>query len=150
MVAINVVEKIRSFLFGGFNKTIDSIGNAIDKNITNDEERQQLKNELAKIISEWQTLLLQSFINEQLSDKKGNWFQRSWRPILLLTFGFILVVNYALFPMFGKNAVQFPPEYWTFLDIIVPTAVIARTVDKMKTTFDSLTPKNKHDKNVNG
>lgn len=38
-----------NFLTGGASKLVDSIGEAIDKNITSDEERGRLRNELAKI-----------------------------------------------------------------------------------------------------
>ena len=38
-----------SFLTGGASTLIDSLGNAIDKNITSDEERGKLRNELVKL-----------------------------------------------------------------------------------------------------
>lgn len=42
-----------SFLTGGASGLVDSIGNAIDKNITSDEERLKLRNELVKLNQEF-------------------------------------------------------------------------------------------------
>lgn len=41
-----------TLLAAPLNKIIDSIGNAIDKNVTNDEEKRQLKNQLKQIIAD--------------------------------------------------------------------------------------------------
>lgn len=44
-----------SFLTGGASELVDSIGNAIDKNITSDEERGKLRNELVKLNQDFVT-----------------------------------------------------------------------------------------------
>lgn len=42
-----------SFLTGGAGSLVDSIGNAIDNNVTSDEERMKLRNELVKLNQEF-------------------------------------------------------------------------------------------------
>jgi len=42
-------DKLTNLFSSGVEKVIDSVGNAIDKNVTNDEERQQLTNALIEI-----------------------------------------------------------------------------------------------------
>lgn len=53
-----------SFLTGGAGNLVDSIGNAIDKNITSDEERLKLRNELVKAQQDF-TLKAMEFDKEQ-------------------------------------------------------------------------------------
>jgi len=44
-----MLDKLTGFFSSGIDKVIDSVGSAIDKNVTNDEERLAKKNELEKL-----------------------------------------------------------------------------------------------------
>lgn len=130
---MTVWAKVAGLFSGGLDKTIDSAGNLVDKIVTNDGEKQQLKNELTGLITNGFESITSVVRDLALADANGNFLQRSWRPLLLLSFGFVLLINYTIFPMFGKQAVLFPSEFWTFLQIIVPTSVLSRSFDKFQT-----------------
>lgn len=127
---MGIFTKAADLFSGGIDKTIESAGKLVDNITTTDEEKQTLKNELAKIINDGFTTTANVVRDVTIADQTGNWLQRSWRPILLLLFGFVLLVNYTIFPMINRPAIDFPTEFWTFLEIIVPTAVVARSFDK--------------------
>ena len=82
------MKKILEFLGGN---VIKDIGKVIDDIFTNDEERQKAKNELVKIIQQKELELQKMQTDIIIAEAKGNWLQRSWRPILMLSFGFILL-----------------------------------------------------------
>ena len=65
----------------------------------------------------------------------GNWLQRSWRPILMLSITLILINNYLLFPylsLFGVPSIQleFPDKLWNLLSLGVGGYVAGRSVEK--------------------
>ncbi len=49
---MGIVDKLAGLFSSGVDKVIDSVGDAIDKNVTSDEERLQKKNELQKLKNE--------------------------------------------------------------------------------------------------
>lgn len=64
-----------------------------------------------------------------------HWLTATWRPILMLSFTFIIVHNYILAPylkiFFGLDVVlDFPPEFWNLLTIGVGGYVVGRSVEK--------------------
>ena len=82
------MKKILNWFTSG---VIKEIGNAIDKLFTTEEERLKAKNEIFKVLQE-QQLELQKLQTEIIvTEANGNWLQRSWRPILMLAFGFIVI-----------------------------------------------------------
>jgi len=84
-----------------FGKVIDSIGDAIDKNVTSDEERLTLKKEITALNNQITDKILEielkrleaqaAVLNTEL--KGESWLQRSWRPITMLCF-VALIVTY--------------------------------------------------------
>ena len=82
---------ILDFLKGN---AIDAIGKVVDNVITNDDEKSKAKKELTEVVLK----SLNEVANVQgeviKKEMEGNFLQRSWRPLLMLTFGTILVCKW--------------------------------------------------------
>ena len=92
------MKKILDFLGGN---VIKEIGGIIDNLFTTDEERLEAKNKIFKVIQEKELELQKMQTDIIIAEAKGNWLQRSWRPILMLAFGFIVIYVKFLAPLFG-------------------------------------------------
>jgi hypothetical protein len=131
------MNKILNWLTGDL---FTKVGDSIDKLITSDEEKFILKNELQKMFFN-QNLKLAKLNFEIISDEaKGNFLQRSWRPILMLSFGF--VVLYAKFIALAFNLPNAPlePDFFNLLKIGIGGYGLLRTAEKIT---KSLTDKKK-------
>ena len=112
---------INKLLSGGATKLVDSVGNAVDRLVTSDEERLQLKNELKKISSEYEKEMKRLEIeeervrNEELEIRSRiimaeinskDKFVRIVRPIVILS-GVVIIlyltVLYSLPMLFGVH-----------------------------------------------
>lgn len=82
---------ILDFLKGN---AIDAIGKVVDNVITNDDEKSKAKKELTEVVLK----SLNEVANVQgeviKKEMEGNFLQKSWRPLLMLTFGTILVCKW--------------------------------------------------------
>lgn len=87
----NILSKIFS---SGAKDLTDSIGNVVDKFITTDDEKLKAKKELGDMVLS-KLNGLAAIQGEVLKvELQGNWLQRSWRPILMLVFGALLVMKW--------------------------------------------------------
>ena len=66
-----------------------------------------------------------------LAEANGNWLQRSWRPILMLAFGFIVIYVKFIAPLFSLPIPPLENEFWNLLQIGIGGYVIGRTGEKM-------------------
>ena len=122
----------------------DPLTKFVDEVFTSDEERQAAKIKLEQIRKE--SIEKAIDFNSNLIDKQaavlknetsGNWLQRSWRPILMLCFGFIILYQYFLVhilrSIFGDSIPEFeiPGEFWTLLQIGIGGYVAARSIEKI-------------------
>jgi len=66
------------------------------------------------------------------TEMSGNWLQRSWRPILMLSLVVIVINNYILFPYFPDTLqmLDLPNELWNLLTIGVGGYVAGRSIEK--------------------
>lgn len=122
------MNKIFSWLTGDLFK---SIGGVLDELFTNDEEREEAKNKiLSLLINEGSKLdqLKASIIEEEA---KGNFLQRSWRPILMLGFGFIILYSKFIAPAFGLPNAILETEFWDLLQIGIGGYVIGRSAENI-------------------
>ena len=90
---------------------IGAVGKVIDDLFTNDEERIRAKNEVLRILKEKELELQKMQTDIILEESKGNWLQRSWRPILMLGFGFIVMYNKFAAPAFGLPNAELAVSY---------------------------------------
>ena len=122
------MKKILDFLTG---TVIKEIGQVIDNLFTTDEERIEAKNKIFQVIQEKELELQKMQTDIIISEAKGNWLQRSWRPILMLSFGFIVIYNKFAAPLFGWPIPILEEEFWTLLQIGIGGYVVGRSAEKI-------------------
>jgi len=113
--------------------TVDAIGKVVDNVITNDDEKSKAKKELTEVVLK----SLNEVANVQgeviKKEMEGNFLQKSWRPLLMLTFGTILVCKW-----FGLTDGNIDHELEIKLMDIVQLGlggyVIGRSVEKVAGT----------------
>ena len=112
---------------GGAKEIMDGASNILDKTITNEGEKLHAKQQLSEVVFS----ALNSLQNAQrdiiLAETKGNWLQRSWRPLLMLLFGFIVAYAKFIAPAFGLPNAELEPEFWGLLQIGVGGYVVGLT-----------------------
>lgn len=128
------MKKIVDWFSGG---VIKEIGNVIDNLFTSEEERIHAKNEILKVLKEQQLELQRLQTEIIVAEANGNWLQRSWRPILMLAFGFIVIYVKFIAPLFILPIPPLENEFWNLLQIGIGGYVIGRTGEKMLKEYAS-------------
>ncbi len=121
-------------IWGFLKAAISPITNLVDEIHTSDEEKLQLRNELAKIESQMGLKLLdyeKQLLNAQSNiiiaeAQGGSWLQKSWRPITMLVFLALVVAD-----SFGWLANPLAKEAWTLLQIGLGGYVAGRSIEKV-------------------
>ncbi len=126
------MKKILNFLTGN---VISKIGEVIDELFTSDEERIEAKNKIFEVIRQKELELQKMQTDIIIAEAKGNWLQRSWRPILMLAFGFIVIYVKFLAPLFDLKIPELENEFWNLLQLGIGGYVIGRTGEKMMKSF---------------
>jgi len=116
---------------------IAEINKVIDNLFTSDEERIHAKNEMLKVLKEQQLELQRLQTEIIVAEANGNWLQRSWRPILMLAFGFIVIYVKFVAPLFDLNIPELENEFWNLLQIGIGGYVIGRTGEKIAKEYAS-------------
>ena len=116
---------------------IGEIGKVIDNLFTNDEERIKAKNEMLRVLKEQQLELQRLQTEIIVAEANGNWLQRSWRPILMLAFGFIVIYVKFIAPLFALPIPPLENEFWNLLQIGIGGYVIGRTGEKIVKEYAS-------------
>ena len=122
------MNKILGWFTGG---VVKEVGNVIDKLFTSEEERIKAKNEVFKVLQEQQLELQKLQTEIVLAEANGNWLQRSWRPILMLAFGFIVIYVKFVAPLFDLKIPELENEFWDLLQIGIGGYVVGRSAEKI-------------------
>lgn len=110
----------------------------VDNLTTSKEEKLQLQNIFEEIQNAFAEKLLTyeselAKLKASIIEKEtqGNWLQRSWRPVLMLSFGFIIIYEYFISNVFSLPSANLPGEFWELLKIGVGGYVIGRSAEKI-------------------
>jgi hypothetical protein len=85
--------------------TVEAVGKIVDNVFTNDEEKSTAKQQLTEVVlkSLSDVATIQGEVIK--TEMKGNWLQKSWRPLTMLTMVIILVCKW-----FGLTNSEIPLE----------------------------------------
>lgn len=115
----------------------------VDELHTSDEEKLVLQSQIKKVENELLVKVL-SYEQELLKSKASiitaeaqgqSWLQRSWRPIAMLTFLVLVVLD-----SFGLLASKLAPEAWTLLQIGLGGYVVGRSAEKITAKYMQARP----------
>ena len=115
--------------FGG--SVIKDLLGGLDKLFTSKEEKIKAESIIKQILIEKQLELQQMQTDVIIAEAKGNWLQRSWRPILMLSFGFIVIYVKFIAPVFGFTIPALEIEFWELLKIGIGGYVVGRSAEKI-------------------
>ncbi len=115
--------------FGG--SVIKDLLGGLDKLFTSKEEKIKAESIIKQILIEKQLELQQMQTDVIIAEAKGNWLQRSWRPILMLSFGFIVIYVKFIAPVFGFTIPELEIEFWELLKIGIGGYVVGRSAEKI-------------------
>jgi len=126
-----------SFLTGLFSgkgaEIIGSVGNVIDGLTTNDSERSDAKTRLSEIVMAKLNELASLQADVIQTEMKGNFIQRSWRPMLMLFFAAVIGMKW-----FGLTDQSIPNELEMELLGIIKLGlggyVVGRSAEKIAST----------------
>ncbi len=112
---------------------VKAVGDIVDNVFTNDEEKSTAKKQLTEVVLKSLNDVAEVQGEVIRTEMKGNFLQKSWRPLMMLTFGVILVCKW-----FGLTNDSIPLELeLQLLDIVklgLGGYVVGRSVEKVATT----------------
>ena len=126
---------------------IDDIFKVVDKSTLDKDKALEIKSEIQKAVTQLDYAKydneLQAKVKTVLAEEQGkSWLQRNWRPILSLTFIFIIANNYIIAPyikvLFGINkaiTLPIPPDMWGLLKLALSGYVVGRSAEKIAETL---------------
>ena len=113
------------------NTMLSSVCNLIEGLTTTSKEKEKLKSEVSYVIMQHLDKLTDAQKDVIIEEAKGNLLQRSWRPIVMLTFTFIVVLGIFIdIPLLKDGS-----PFWDLLEIGLGGYVIGRSAEKITTTI---------------
>lgn len=137
---------------------IEGLGNSIDGLVTSKEEKMTLKKEVFQIFNNTMLRIEEMSNAVLLAEANGNELQRNWRPIMALTFGFIVVSTYFFFPVINIFAesedlsnlikeLKSNDNFWTLLQVMIGGYTVGRSAEKISEKVTEVMAENKRLKN---
>ena len=115
--------------FGG--SVVKDLMSGLNKLFTSKEEKILAENAIKQILVQKQLELEKMQTEIIVTEAKGNWLQRSWRPILMLAFGFIVIYVKFLAPLFDFRIPELEDEFWNLLQLGIGGYVVGRSAEKI-------------------
>ena len=112
-------------------KKIKDLLEGLDNLFTSKEEKIQAENVIKQILLQKQLELQKMQTDIIITEAKGNWLQRSWRPLLMVSFGFIVIYVKFIGPLFGLPIPELELEFWELLKIGIGGYVVGRSAEKI-------------------
>ena len=110
---------------------VDAVSRFVDRLTLPAREKKQLETDLQKLIQEIERDLVQARASIVVEETRGNWLQRSWRPLVMLTFATIVLVGtFINVPILSDTS-----RFWDLLEIGLGGYVVGRSGEKIMQVF---------------
>ena len=110
---------------------VSSISELIGQLTLPAREKKELEIGLLKLVQELESELVQARAVSVQEEIKGNWLQRSWRPLVMLTFASVILIGtFTSLPILADTS-----RFWDLLEIGLGGYVVGRSGEKIMKTF---------------
>lgn len=90
-------------------------------------EKRELEAEIVKLLNEREREMAEAQASVVKAEATGNWLQRSWRPLVMLTFAVIILIGtFTSLPILADSS-----RFWDLLEIGLGGYVVGRSGEKM-------------------
>ena len=115
----------------GVKGVVGTVGKVIDRLTLPAREKKELEIGLLKLIQELERELTQAKAVTVQEEVKGNWLQRSWRPLVMLTFASVILIGtFTSLPILAETS-----RFWDLLEIGLGGYVVGRSGEKIMQAF---------------
>ncbi len=110
---------------------IKSLASVVNTYNLTDKEKEQIKLDMNIVLLQHIDKIAEMQRDIIISEAKGNWLQRSWRPIIMLTFSAIVVLGVFIeIPLLTNSS-----PFWDIMQLGLGGYVIGRSAEKITTTI---------------
>lgn len=110
-----------------FSNLAGNIGKIVDGLSVSANEKKQIRSQIVDTLYQYASDLEKEQASVIRAEAGGNWLQKSWRPIVMLTFTFIVLLGaFVPIPLLKDTS-----EFWNLLEIGLGGYVIGRSVEKV-------------------
>jgi len=106
---------------------LTSVGGVINSLVCSSNDKNKLKSELTTVILRHYDQMYHLQKEIIISETKGNWLQRSWRPIVMLAFALVVILGVFIdIPLLHDSS-----PFWSLLELGMGGYVIGRSAEKI-------------------
>ena len=117
---------------------VNSISELIGQLTLPAREKKELETGLLKLIQELERELAQARAVTVQEEVRENWLQRSWRPLVMLTFASVILIGtFTSLPILDETS-----RFWDLLEIGLGGYVVGRSGEKMAEAIFKIKGKN--------
>ena len=116
---------------------VNTVGDLVERVTLPAREKKQLETDLLRAIIEWEQRVTDDRSAILAEEARGNWLQRSWRPLVMLTFVVIILVGaFTSLPILADTS-----RFWDLLEVGLGGYVVGRSGEKIIGTIFKLKAK---------
>ena len=110
---------------------VGAVSELVDRLTLPAREKKQLETDLLKVFVEWEQRVMEARSEVLAEEVRGNWLQRSWRPLVMLTFALIVLVGtFTSLPILADTS-----RFWDLLEVGIGGSVMGRSGEKILQVF---------------
>ena len=112
---------------GVLQNVIREIGDIVNRLSVSSKEKQKIQEEIQSLVYRYKSELVREQSAAVGEEARGNWLQRSWRPLVMLAFALIVLVGtFTTLPLLSDTS-----RFWDLLEIGLGGYVVGRGGEKM-------------------
>ena len=110
---------------------VSAVGELVDRLTLPAREKKHLETDLLRVFMEWEQRVMEARTAVLVEEARGNWLQRSWRPLVMLIFALIVLVGtFTSLPILSDTS-----RFWDLLEIGIGGYVVGRSGEKIMQAF---------------
>ena len=110
---------------------VSAVGEVIERLTLPSREKKQLEMDLLRVFIEWEQRVMEARSAVLVEEARGSWLQRSWRPLVMLTFAVIVLVGtFTSLPILEDTS-----RFWDLLEIGLGGYVVGWSGNKIVQAF---------------